>query len=99
MAGVMLQQGAPGQLELDGNNHKRGLAYGQPRVVGVYAGHLVTASILSAPAALAISKVMYPETEESQTAGQLKMDIPRSSGNVVEAAARSGSLITAGHRS
>jgi len=55
------------------------------------AGHLVTASILSAPAALAISKVMYPETEESQTAGTLKMDIPRSSGNVVEAAARGAS--------
>jgi len=55
------------------------------------AGHLVTASILSAPAALAISKVMYPETEESQTAGSLKMDIPRSSGNVVEAAARGAS--------
>jgi CNT family concentrative nucleoside transporter len=55
------------------------------------AGHLVTASILSAPAALAISKVMFPETEESQTAGTLKASIPRTSGNVVEAAARGAS--------
>jgi concentrative nucleoside transporter, CNT family len=29
------------------------------------AGHLIAASVMSAPAALAISKVMYPETEES----------------------------------
>jgi len=55
------------------------------------AGHLVTASILSAPAALAISKVMAPETEESETAGTLKSAIPKTSANVVEAAARGAS--------
>ena len=55
------------------------------------AGHLVTASIMSAPAALAISKVMYPETEESPTAGDLKMSVERPDGNVVEAAARGAS--------
>jgi CNT family concentrative nucleoside transporter len=35
------------------------------------AGHLVAASIMSAPAALAISKVMYPEDETPVTAGTL----------------------------
>ena len=30
------------------------------------AGHLVMASMMSAPAALAVAKVMVPETEESQ---------------------------------
>ncbi|XP_070387571.1 sodium/nucleoside cotransporter 1-like isoform X2 [Dermacentor albipictus] len=34
---------------------------------GVSAGHLVTASIMSAPAALVYSKLLYPETEESRT--------------------------------
>ncbi len=52
------------------------------------AGHLVTASIMSAPAALAISKVMLPETGKSQTAGALKIAVKRLDGNVIEAAAR-----------
>ena len=34
---------------------------------GVPASHLLSASVMSAPAALAISKLMYPETEESET--------------------------------
>ncbi len=33
------------------------------------AGHLMAASVMSAPAALVIAKVMVPETEESKTAG------------------------------
>ncbi len=52
------------------------------------AGHLVTASIMSAPAALAISKVMFPETEQSATAGSVKISVERLDGNVIEAAAR-----------
>ena len=55
------------------------------------AGHLVIASIMSAPAALAISKIMYPETEESMTAGDLKMTIEKTDANVIEAAARGAS--------
>jgi CNT family concentrative nucleoside transporter len=45
------------------------------------------ASIMSAPAALAIAKLMVPETEESATAGSVHMEIERTSSNVVEAAA------------
>jgi CNT family concentrative nucleoside transporter len=53
------------------------------------AGHLVTASILSAPAALAISKVMFPETEESKTAGgDVAISVEKPSRNVIEAAAQ-----------
>lgn len=33
------------------------------------AGHLISASILSAPAALVMSKIIFPETEESETLG------------------------------
>lgn len=51
------------------------------------AGHLVVASIISAPAALAIAKVIVPETEESVTAGEVKVDFERSASNVMEAAA------------
>ena len=51
------------------------------------AGHLVAASIMSAPAALAISKVVVPETQESPTAGEIKHHVDKAAGNVLEAAA------------
>jgi CNT family concentrative nucleoside transporter len=52
------------------------------------AGHLVTSSILSAPATLVIAKVMMPETATPDTAGTLKMADERPDRNVMEAAAR-----------
>jgi CNT family concentrative nucleoside transporter len=51
------------------------------------AGHLVTASIMSAPAALAISKVMVPEDGTPLTAGTLSQVHERTARNVIEAAA------------
>lgn len=51
------------------------------------AGHLVTASILSAPAALAISKVMVPETGQSVTAGKVSHSVESEARNLMEAAA------------
>ena len=44
---------------------------------GVSASHLLSASVMSAPAALAISKLMYPETEEAKTKRVQDIDIPR----------------------
>ena len=38
--------------------------------VGIQASHLVSASVMSAPAALAVSKIMYPETEVPETTSQ-----------------------------
>ncbi|MDH3225309.1 MAG: NupC/NupG family nucleoside CNT transporter, partial [Gemmatimonadota bacterium] len=52
------------------------------------AGHLMAASVMSAPAALVVAKLMYPETEHSETAGTLEVDVERPDVNVVEAAAR-----------
>jgi len=34
---------------------------------GVEPSHLLTASIMSAPASLCVSKLFYPETEQSKT--------------------------------
>ncbi len=51
------------------------------------AGHLVTASILSAPASLAIAKVMVPEVETPVTLGSLELTTERPHSNVLEAAA------------
>ncbi len=52
------------------------------------AGHLVTASILSAPAALAVAKVMVPEMGEPVTARSLRMHVERPDVNSIEAIAR-----------
>ncbi len=55
------------------------------------AGHLVTASILSAPAALAIAKLMEPETAEPLTRGDVQLESAPETVNVFDAAARGAS--------
>ncbi len=52
----------------------------------VPAGHLIAASVMSAPAALVIGKIIYPETQESLTAGDVKMPEIDTGANVIEAA-------------
>jgi len=52
------------------------------------AGHLIAASVMSAPAALVVAKVIVPETEESKTQGYAGLDVERIDANVVDAAAR-----------
>jgi CNT family concentrative nucleoside transporter len=54
---------------------------------GVDAGHLIVASVMSAPAALVMAKLMVPETEVSETFGTVPKELPKTSSNVVEAAA------------
>jgi CNT family concentrative nucleoside transporter len=51
-------------------------------------GHLLTASVLNAPAALLISKILVPETEVSETAGGEVKDPPRTTVNSVDALCR-----------
>ena len=52
------------------------------------AGHLMAASVMSAPAALVIAKIVYPEVEESPTQGDLKTEIGKMDDNVMEAVSR-----------
>jgi len=51
------------------------------------AGHLVMASIMSAPAALAIAKVMVPETGSPVTTGTIQTQFEKTATNFIEAAA------------
>jgi CNT family concentrative nucleoside transporter len=53
---------------------------------GVPAGHLIAASVMSAPAALVVAKIIYPETEHSETAGDVKMPDTPVGDNTIEAA-------------
>ena len=54
---------------------------------GVSAEHLIAASVMSAPAALAISKILYPETENSLTQGEVKIKVETPYSNAIDAAA------------
>ena len=49
------------------------------------AGHLLAASVMSAPAALVVAKIVYPETEESQTMGDVNVNIEQTNINAMEA--------------
>ena len=53
--------------------------------MGVPAPYLLAASIMAAPAALVISKIVYPETEESATKGAVKLEVKKSHANLLDA--------------
>jgi CNT family concentrative nucleoside transporter len=52
-----------------------------------FAVHLITASVMAAPASLVISKILFPETEEPKTKGTVKVEVEKGASNVIEAAA------------
>ena len=54
--------------------------------MGVPAGHLVAASVMSAPAALVIGKIIFPEKEKSATSGDVGLPNIDVGSNAIEAA-------------
>jgi CNT family concentrative nucleoside transporter len=58
-----------------------------PQMQLFYAKHLLSASIMAAPATMVIAKILIPEREESLTMGQVKVAIEKTNSNVIEAAA------------
>ncbi len=56
--------------------------------LGVDAGHLLTASVMAAPAGLVIAKMMNPETEAPETRGHVEVAMGRDSVNFIDAIAR-----------
>ena len=55
------------------------------------AGHLIAASVMSAPAALVVAKLMYPEDSRPETSESLAVKTQKSDVNVIDAAARGAS--------
>ena len=53
--------------------------------LGVPAPYLLAASLMAAPGALVISKIVYPETEVSETKGVVKLEIKKQDANLVDA--------------
>lgn len=56
-----------------------------------YAKHLLSASLMAAPATIVIAKILVPEREVSKTMGTVKVMVEKTSSNVIEAAATGAS--------
>jgi len=63
------------------------LGGGDPVQQAFYAKHLLTASIMAAPATLVISKILMPEVGEPLTRGKVKMEVEKNTANIIDAAA------------
>lgn len=53
--------------------------------LGVPAEYLIAASLMAAPGALVISKIVWPETELSETKGKVSLEVKKNSANLVDA--------------
>lgn len=56
-----------------------------------FARHLITASVMAAPASLVIAKMLFPETGEPQTRGTVKIHVDKGASNIIESAANGAS--------
>ncbi|PJJ96405.1 NupC/NupG family nucleoside CNT transporter [Lysobacteraceae bacterium NML91-0213] len=63
------------------------LGGGDPVEQAFYAKHLLAASIMAAPATLVIAKILIPETGEPLTRGTVKMEVEKTTSNIIDAAA------------
>jgi concentrative nucleoside transporter, CNT family len=59
--------------------------------MGVPAAYLLAASIMAAPGALVISKIVFPETEVSETKGVVKLEVKKEHSNIMDAIAAGAS--------
>lgn len=75
----------PGMASIAGGVLAAYVAFGNSAGRVDMAGHLITASFMSAPAALMISKIMLPETEQSQTAAGAHAELEKPSHNGIDA--------------
>jgi len=70
-----------------------GFSFAQARGIPItdaqilFASQLLGASIMAAPAALLIAKILIPETGNPETRGQVKIHVEKTATNVIEAAA------------
>jgi len=63
------------------------LGAGDPVEQAFYAKHLLAASIMAAPATLVVAKLLVPETGTPLTRGTVKMEVEKTSSNIIDAAA------------
>ncbi|WP_223807099.1 NupC/NupG family nucleoside CNT transporter [Montanilutibacter psychrotolerans] len=63
------------------------LGGGDPVQQAFYAKHLLAASIMAAPATMVVAKLLIPETGTPLTRGVIKMEVEKTTSNIIDAAA------------
>lgn len=53
----------------------------------IFATQLLGASVMAAPAAMVIAKILIPETSEPKTKGSVKVEVEKNASNIIESAA------------
>jgi len=71
-----------------GMAHISGGIMGAYIAFGVEAKHLLAAVIMTAPGTILLAKILVPETGQPETAGTVRLVVPRTDANVIGAAAR-----------
>ena len=59
--------------------------------MGVPASYLLAASLMAAPGALVIAKIVFPETEVSETMGKVTLEVKKEHSNIMDAIASGAS--------
>lgn len=73
-------------IQILGNSYAQTLHIPLDQARQLFATQLLGASVMAAPAAMLISKIMIPETSEPETKGKVKVAIEKNASNLVEAA-------------
>jgi concentrative nucleoside transporter, CNT family len=74
-------------IQILGNSYAQSLNIPLAQAQQMFATQLLGASVMAAPAALLISKILFPETTEPETKGTVKIKIEKNASNLIEAAA------------
>lgn len=78
-------------IQILGSSYAKTLGIPLDEARQIFATQLLGASVMAAPAALVISKILYPEVTEPETKGTVKVKIEKNASNLVEAAANGAS--------
>ena len=78
-------------IQILGSSYAETLGIPIAQAQHLFATQLLGASVMAAPAALLISKIIYPEVSEPETKGTVKIDVEKNASNVVESAANGAS--------
>lgn len=78
-------------IQILGTSFAKTMNVSIPEAQLLFATHLLGASVMAAPAAMLISKIIHPETTEPETKGKVKVSVEKNASNFVEAAASGAS--------
>ncbi len=74
-------------IQILGNSYAQSMGIALDQARQMFATLLLGASVMAAPAALVISKIMFPEVSEPETKGTVKIKIEKNASNAIESIA------------